>query len=75
MNMNKEEILSTIQEIAEFCKTIERRKEQYDIGYPLKRVGKPQIYNFPATHKIVGKFHASVFLTSIFQEPTNIQKH
>lgn len=27
MNMNKEEILSTIQEIADFCKTIERRKK------------------------------------------------
>lgn len=31
MNINKEEILSTIQEIADFCKTIERRKKQYDI--------------------------------------------
>lgn len=31
MNMNKEEVLSTIQEIAAFCKTIERRKKQYSI--------------------------------------------
>lgn len=31
MNTNKEEVLSIIQEIADFCKTIERRKEQYNI--------------------------------------------
>lgn len=31
MNKNKEEILSTIQEIADLCKTIERRKKQYGI--------------------------------------------
>lgn len=31
MNRDKEEILSTIEEIAAFCETIERRKKQYKI--------------------------------------------